>query len=322
VRSSTAVPWRAARSPAETALLALGLAADLTDQYDRRKRELGVLDFNDLLIRARNLLVGPEHGGLRKRLAAQIRLLLVDEFQDTDPLQVELIKALCNNEHLSGKLFFVGDFKQSIYRFRNAQPKVFQELCQEVPAKGQLSLTVNFRSQPAVLDFVNAMFGEELPDYEPLRASRPQIGPTPAVEFLWATDASPLPSGEGQGEGEDESAQPHALTLALSQRERGPEGAPHSDDMGQRERLRRREADWIARRIRAMLDAGEKIVWDTEAAKTDQPTVRAIRPGDVALLFRALTNVEYYEEALRRYRIDYYLVGGRAFYANRRSTIC
>jgi ATP-dependent helicase/nuclease subunit A len=57
-----------------------------------------------------------------------------------------------------------------------------------------------------------------------------------------------------------------------------------------------------------MLDASEKIVYDTEAA-------RAVRPGDVALLFRALSNVELYEEALRRYGIDYYLVGGRAFYA-------
>ena len=82
-----------------------------------------MLDFNDLLIRARDLLVGPERGGLRKRLAAQIRLLLVDEFQDTDPLQVEMVKSLCDNEHLRGKLFFVGDYKQSIYRFRGAEPR-------------------------------------------------------------------------------------------------------------------------------------------------------------------------------------------------------
>ncbi len=60
-----------------------------------------------------------------------------------------------------------------------------------------------------------------------------------------------------------------------------------TDDMAPRERLRRREADWIARRIRAMLDAGEKIVWDEEAAKAGQPAVRAVQPGDIALLFRA-----------------------------------
>ena len=55
-----------------------------------------------------------------------MRLLLVDEFQDTDPLQVELVKALCDDGLLRGKLFFVGDYKQSIYRFRGADPHVFR----------------------------------------------------------------------------------------------------------------------------------------------------------------------------------------------------
>ena len=301
----------AARPAAETALQLIALSADLDTQYDHKKRESGVLDFNDLLIHARDLLAGPERAGLRKRLASQIRLLLVDEFQDTDPLQVEMLKTLCDNEHLGGKLFFVGDFKQSIYRFRGARPHVFRRLQEEIPAAGRLPLSLNFRSQPAVLDFVNALFSKELgPDYEPLRPTRPQIGPTPAVEFLWASDASPPPLGEGQSEGESEVAQSQTLTLTLSQGEREP-----GKTLSPRERERRREADWIARRIRAMLDTGEAIVWDENAAKTGQPAVRTVRPGDVALLFRALTNVEYYEEALRRYGIDYYLVGGHAFYA-------
>ena len=85
--------------------------------------------------------------------------------------------------------------------------------------------------------------------------------------------------------------------------------------MGPRERLRRREADWIARRIRGMLDAGEKIVWDEEAAKAGTPAVRAVQAGRRRPAVPRLTNVEYYEEALRRYGIDYYLVGGHAFYA-------
>jgi ATP-dependent helicase/nuclease subunit A len=290
----------AARPAAELALQTLGLAADVAQQYAQRKRELGVLDFNDLLIGARDLLIGPERSGLRKRLAAQIHLLLVDEFQDTDPLQVELVKALCDNEHLRGKLFFVGDFKQSIYRFRGAQPHVFRGLREEIPAAGRLPLSLNFRSQPAVLDFVNALFADELgPDYEPLRPHRPQVSPTPAVELLLAGDT-------GNTE-EDVGA---AVELPHQQQAAAP-----LDDMGPQERLRRREADWIARRIRAMLDAGEEIVWDEAAAKAGKPAARAVRPGDIALLFRALTNVEYYEESLRRYGIDYYLVGGHAFYA-------
>jgi len=277
----------AARPAAESALRLLGAAADVAELYDAEKQRLGALDFNDLLIRAKQLLVGPQRRDLRKRLAAQIRLLLVDEFQDTDPLQVELVEALCDEELTRGKLFFVGDYKQSIYRFRGARPHVFRRLRDAIPEAGRLPLSLNFRSQPAVLDFVNALFAEEMgPEYEPLQAHRPQVSPTPAVEMLWATDGADCDADDLL-----------------------------SDDMGQTERLRRREADWIARRIRGMLESGEKIVWDEEAARAGKPATRAVRPGDVVLLFRALSSVEYYEEALRRHGIDYYLVGGHAFYA-------
>ncbi|MCE5269296.1 MAG: UvrD-helicase domain-containing protein [Planctomycetaceae bacterium] len=284
----------AARPAACLAMLVLHLAADLTEQYDQKKQELGVLDFNDLLIRARGLLTDPRQEGLRKRLAAQIRLLLVDEFQDTDELQVEMVKALCDNEHLRGKLFFVGDHKQSIYRFRGAQPKVFRGLHAEIPDGGRLSLSLNFRSQPGVLDFVNALFADEMgPDYEPLQASRQPAGSGPAIEFLWA--------GDGQEANDKDGEKPHEL----------PPVDPGSDDsMGPRERLRRREADWIARRIRILLDDEKPPVWDKESKR-----MREVRPGDIVLLFRALSNVEYYEDALQRYGIGYYLVGGHAFYA-------
>jgi ATP-dependent helicase/nuclease subunit A len=215
-----------------------------------------------------------------------------------------MLKALCDNEHLRGKLFFVGDFKQSIYRFRGAEPHVFRELRGEIPAAGRKSLTENFRSQPAVLDFVNALFAEELgADYEPLRPHRPQLSKPPAVEFLWACPyVPPLAPREDQGEGETGPAEAEALTLTLSRRERGQDetlsqkemGPGDGNDLGSREQLRRREADWIARRIRAMLDAGnrekeeekEKIVWDEEAAKAGQPALRAVKQGDVALALR------------------------------------
>jgi ATP-dependent helicase/nuclease subunit A len=285
----------AARSAAKLALQAVALASDVAEQYEREKRELGVLDFDDLLIGVRKLLVGDDRRELRKRLASQIRLLLVDEFQDTDPLQVELVKALCDNDYLRGKLFFVGDFKQSIYRFRGADPGVFERLSKEV---GELPLSLNFRSQPAILEFVNELFCDcrDLgPKYEPLQPSRPQVSPQPAVEFLWA---APLGTEVPSPQDTDSASLPSPL-----------------DDLGRRERLLRTEADWIARRIRGLLDSREKIVWDEDAAKAGAPAARPARQGDFALLFRALTNVEYYEEALRRYGIDYYLVGGHAFYA-------
>lgn len=272
---------RAALPVARTSLRLLRVAADVAEAYEQVKRDEGVLDFDDLLIRARDLLTGPDRQQLRRRLSAQIRLLLVDEFQDTDPLQVELVRALCDGGLSRGKLFFVGDFKQSIYRFRGADPHVFRQLRRQMPAEGRLPLSLNFRSQPALLDFVNALFREEMGrDYEPLQPHREQLAPGPVVEFLWATEA------------EDEQ----------------PAGA----EVGRAERLRRREADWIARRIRAMLDGPERLVRDEQAAT---PALRPVRPGDVALLFRALSDVEIYEEALRRYGLDYYLVGGHAFYA-------
>ena len=237
-----------------------------------------MLDFNDLLSRTRQLLTAPSNAELREQLSSSISLLLVDEFQDTDPLQVELVRALAGAGLTAGKLFFVGDYKQSIYRFRGADPQVFHSLRQQTPQAGQQSLSKNFRSQPAILSFVNALFREELgPDYEPLRPHRAQVSPEPAVEFLWV---------------------------------------PGADDSDERVgEMRAREADWVARRIRQILDKGEAIVWDAKAAAAGKPQARPAELGDFAILFRSLPDVEAYETALRTHDIDYYLVGGHAFYA-------
>ena len=325
----------AARPAAEAGLRLLTVADEVAAAYEAEKTEMAVLDFNDLLIRARDLLAAADQNNvpttipvasrdtaaaLRKRLAGQIKLLLVDEFQDTDPLQVNLVKAICDGQFANGKLFFVGDFKQSIYRFRGADPHVFQQLRQELPAAGRLPLSQNFRSQPAVLEFINTLFSDELgPEYEPLVPFRTQVAPTPAVEFLWATE--PEPPGDwsiSRSTGDvpaDDVVREHGPVPLASPAETTDENRDSVHAVSPTERLRRLEADWIARRLRAMLDAGEQIIWDEAAARAGRPAARAVRPGDVALLFRALTNVEYYEEALRRHGIDYYLVGGHAFYA-------
>jgi ATP-dependent helicase/nuclease subunit A len=287
---------------AQMAMRLVQLSETIALEYEREKQTLGVLDFDDLLIYARRLLVGPERKPLRRRWAEQLRLLLVDEFQDTDPLQVELVKALCDNEVTRGKLFFVGDFKQSIYRFRGADPHVFRLLRDEIPAQGRLPLSENFRSQPGVIEFVNALFHNEFDGYEPLRAHRVAVT-TPAVEFLWATDDANENCEQGHPRPlPNESPSTQDLTET-------------EDDSKPAERNRRREADWIARRIRQMLDGKEKLVGDKDAEKNGTPAARPVKQGDIAILFRALTNVQYYEEALRSYGIDYYLVGGHAFYA-------
>src|SRR5260370_39830910 len=86
----------------------------------------------------------------------------------------------------AGKFFAVGDKSQSIYRFRGADVHLFQGLRQRIAHAGRLGLTINFRSQPALLDFTNALVGYRLTEYEPLQAYHPQINPGACVELLWS----------------------------------------------------------------------------------------------------------------------------------------
>ncbi len=247
----------------------LRVASEAAFAYARRKRRAGVVDFTDLLVMARNLL--RDQSEVREALQRRYRYLLLDELQDTDPVQMEVVESLCGGGMTAGKLFGVGDYKQSIYRFRGADASLFQRLRQTMPHDGRLGLTLNFRSQPAILHFVNALFAQNIPDYEPLRPHHPQITPGPCVEFLWSS---------------------------REEKENVTEA-------------RRREADVIARRIAAMV-AGEPLVAEGEGAER-RP--RPVRSGDVVLLFRSMSNVAIYEAALRRNGLDYYLVGGRAFFA-------
>jgi ATP-dependent helicase/nuclease subunit A len=254
------------------------VAEEAVRAYRQLKRRNGVLDFQDLLVKARDLL--RDHPDVRERLQRRILFLLIDELQDTDPVQMELVEHLAGAGLTQGTLFAVGDHSQSIYRFRRADVRIFRELKQRLPHEGRLGLTVNFRSQPALLDFVNILVGpgasvpraNVLEDYEPLQAHQAQVNSGPCVEFLWA----PREAGDFATE------------------------------------ARTREADWIARRVAAMVGSREALVVE-RAGKT--ATLRPVRAGDVVLLFRAMSNVELYETALRRYGLDYYLVGGRAFFA-------
>ncbi len=142
-----------------------------------QRRADGRLEFHDLLVLARNLL----HNETRVRtvIAQRYQYLLIDEFQDTDPLQIELATALAANaievtasgstqldawesaEITAGRLFFVGDPKQSIYRFRRADLALYQR-AQLTFEAGSIALTQNFRSVPAIIDWVNTTFDAAL----------------------------------------------------------------------------------------------------------------------------------------------------------------
>jgi ATP-dependent helicase/nuclease subunit A len=258
---------------------------EVVKSYTEKKRLTGVVDFQDLLTLARDLV--RDNRDVRERLQERYRFLLLDEAQDTDPVQMELIGLLSGAALSTGKLFAVGDVNQSIYRFRGADVRQFQDLRLKMPHEGRLGLTVNFRSQPALLNFANALLGHRLADYEPLTAFHPQVNPEPCVEFLW----SPRP-GKGSDDGEDED------------RATAPKGGVTEGRIV--------EADWIARRIAAMVGKEQLVV---ERPPGQPGSLRPVRAGDVVMLFRAMSNVHLYEAALRRYGLNYYLVGGRAFFA-------
>jgi ATP-dependent helicase/nuclease subunit A len=272
----------AARDAAAFGLKLLRLAGDTAKEYERRKSARGKLDFDDQLALAHRLLHDPQYSKGSRARFGDLRLLLVDEFQDTDQLQAEIVEAVCGEGFDGGRLFFVGDFKQSIYRFRGAMPKVFHDFRQRIDERGRLPLNINFRSQPQILHFVNALFCDAFSSadarYEPLHAKRERTTKRACVEFLWTVD-------------------PEKYNRKIP---------------GAAQEARRKEAQAIARRLTRLLDPNceEKLVVDKQSGE-----LRRARPGDVAILFRALSDVRLYEEALREQGLDYYLVGGHAFYA-------
>lgn len=262
-------------APVEAATLslaALRIVRSVAEHHSRRKDDESRLDFDDLLCRTRNLLA--RNPNVRRRASAGVELLMVDEFQDTDPVQADLVRLLCGDALATGRLFLVGDSKQSIYRFRRADPRVFAALRNELPEAGRLPLTTNFRSQPAILKFVNFTFCDEIENYEPLEPASPiQHSPEPSVEFLFSRPDSDVNSEGAEGR-------------------------------------RRQEAKWIANRISQLLSDETPRVIDSESKQ-----LRRVQHGDIAILFRTLSNVHLYEQALIQADVPYYLAGGRAFFA-------
>jgi ATP-dependent helicase/nuclease subunit A len=248
------------------------LIADLTRwatgfvrAYDLAKARAGCLDFLDLLLRARNLV--RDRPDVRRDFQTGIRYLLVDEFQDTDPLQLEMVLSLVEGAP-PGSLFVVGDPKQSIYRFRRADIETYEDAKTGLAGHGEiLTIRANFRSTRAILDAVNGVFegvmvpppdGAYQPEYVALEPSpRTEAGGPPAVVTL----SPDIPPPGGVGEAAAEEARMVAAYL-----------------------------------VREVEQAGR------------------FRYGDVALLFRAMTTVGAYEDALRAAGVPFRTVGSRTYY--------
>ncbi len=171
-------------------------------RYEDLKARGGALDFIDLLLKARDLVKG--NASVRQGFQTRFTRIFVDEFQDTDPLQAEILLLLASRDSnetdwravvpVPGRLFIVGDPKQSIYRFRRADVGIYREVCERLEAVGarMLKLSTSFRSVPEIQACVNAAFAPVMTgdadtlqaEYVPLKPYRPAMERQPAVVAL------------------------------------------------------------------------------------------------------------------------------------------
>ncbi|SNB47449.1 exodeoxyribonuclease V subunit beta [Geobacter sp. DSM 9736] len=271
--------WQLRTSPAAEALLRL--AGKLSNAYCLRKERQGALDFEDLQIATRNLLLNDP--GIRAEYRSRFPVVMVDEFQDTNPLQKELVGLLCGEEQ---RLFIVGDPKQSIYLFRGADVEVFGKAQAEIAASGgePLFFQESFRSRPEIIQFVNSLFGKIVMAQ----------GDAP-FEIVYDERHHLLPQREA-GDGT-----PCVELLTLEK------------DCSSAE-ARCNEAAAIAEKIRTLVSEKEGVrVFDREhlvAASEGRPP----RCGDIVILFRRFSNLKLYERELRQRGIPYYVVKGKGFY--------
>ena len=259
------------------------------------RRRAGVLEFHDLLVRALDLV--RTDAAVRVALHRRFRYLLIDEFQDTDPIQAELAVRIADGSTdpgpgevpwielgvPSGRLFFVGDPKQSIYRFRRADIAQFLAVRHRHRA-GRLSLTANFRSVPGVVAWVNHVFGELLGDGEE--------GVQPAYEALEARRPAQLDSAGGA----DDAAggDPPAPVVLLG----GPLTARSAAD------IRAAEASEVA----------DTIVGVVAERWPVGPAGRPARLSDIAILLPTRTGLPTLQSALDNAGIAYRLESSSLVY--------
>jgi ATP-dependent helicase/nuclease subunit A len=251
----------------------LGRLRGFVRSYADERRRDGRIEFHDLLVLARDVLQRKRR--VRAALTERFRALLIDEFQDTDPLQIEIAVLLASDDPDAGKrpwwevaiapgrAFFVGDPKQSIYRFRRADLELYHRIERELH-DGRRELTQNFRSVPGILDWVNHVFarlfdtGQNVEDgqaaHVPLVAQREALPTTSAPVAMFG----------------------------------GPADVPHVAE------VRAVEAGAVATLLRRIKDETWLI------ADQDTGSTRPARYDDIALLLPTRTALPDMEDALER----------------------
>ena len=267
----------------------IGEVSSALELFRQHKRASALLDFDDLLHTARDLL--RDHEDVRRALGKRHAHVLVDEFQDTDPLQAEIVWRLCgepDSEDLSddwttrrirpGALFVVGDPKQAIYRFRGADVAAYVKARDTFAATGAdavLSVATNFRSCASILSYVNERFRHALsadkqPGFTPLDAFHPdrEEGVCVAALDVAAADANGKASAERRRDCEAEAVAATCARLIGN------------------DRIRDHAADGY----------------------------RPCRPGDIALLAPTGSDLWRYEEALERHGVPVATQAGKGLY--------
>ena len=253
----------------------------------------GFVSFDGLLVRARNLL--RDHRPLREEFKYLFKAILIDEFQDTDPIQYEILLYLAETPGQSalrwqsvqiqpGKIFVVGDPKQSIYAFRRADIQGYLDVVRHIilaQSGVEYPLTTNFRSHSGILDVVNGVF-------TPLICAREGLQP----------DYVPIQSPKEEAFDGAEQTSFRGVSFCKIQSQEQLEANP----------ARRLEAETLAR----WLD--EEVLGKARIHDRTGEWV-PVQPKHVAFLFRKLTEVHLYLEPLRRRGIPYVVEGEKHFYA-------
>lgn len=281
------------------ALTLINLEREFADLLESRKRAMSSYEFHDVLRIALNLLGSPQDAAgpfAPTPLALQLRqrydAVIVDEFQDTSPLQVELLRLVSRSDASGGNRFFVGDVKQSIYGFRHAAPRLFVEIAQRLQARQPASvkpLSDNFRSHRDLLAPLNEIFarlfdarigGTSYGDDERLIARRIEP-PNPTLDDPARVEIHALDDPERGEDGEGDAREPSLQKID-------------------------REARIIAERVRDLLARGAQIPQREE----NGVTLRPIALSDIVVLLRsAVQNAPRLAAALRKAGLNAAAVG-------------
>jgi ATP-dependent helicase/nuclease subunit A len=270
------------------------LLQEFQEEFNTFKRTSGILTFGDIAQLASLIL--KEQKEIRQLEKNNYKAIMIDEFQDDNEIQKQMLYYLAEkvdsfSENIltadmleSEKLFFVGDEKQSIYRFRGADVSVFRQLSKDL-REGQLFLETNYRSHPALIAAFNAIFG----GYDYPQDSNPS--PSNPSIFLQGNDIPLYEAGYNKVSynpqiSEDFTFDPRFHITLINTNEDSSVNEDDDETLLNAET----EAFYVAKKIRDLLDGN---------ATVESKTLPTAKPEDIAILFRKYTKQYLYEKYLK-----------------------